>query len=119
MKKLVIKKVDEKNISIEDLTTSVEKFWRASLRAEGNAFNGMISIYDESHKLVYYAYYSDIEVDEFGILGSVQETVQALNGFIGNFRFGGSSSSTTEAEVVSILEDYLQDVEFVFTPEEI
>ncbi|MDR0681769.1 MAG: hypothetical protein LBG15_07980, partial [Dysgonamonadaceae bacterium] len=96
MKRLIIKKLDEQTISIEDRRKGGPiQIQRAFYLADANSATGNVCIKNLDTKSIISVHYSEIEVDDLGVLDSAQETVSALNTFIGNFNSGGSSSSTT------------------------
>jgi hypothetical protein len=96
MIKLIIRKIDERTISIQNTETEGQAQIRPAVYlAFGNPESGLVTIKNRDTGSTRWANYSEIEVDELGVLESVSETVAALNNFIGNFSLGGSSSSTT------------------------
>jgi hypothetical protein len=94
MVKLVIKKIDDKTIEVEDVLKGTVDTLNAAFRAKGNNNTGTVLI-EGKDCVLFFGDYSEIEVDTFGVLTNVSDTVTALNSFIGNFNSRGSASETT------------------------
>jgi hypothetical protein len=110
MAKLVIKKVDNRTIRIEDLRKDEPARIRPAIYAAGgNPVTGYVYLQNEDSGEIYSAHYSDIEVDEEGVLESAEETVRALNAFIGNFNSPvGAIVNTPDGEMT--LQDALDRI---------
>jgi hypothetical protein len=97
MVKLIVKKIDDKNIEIEDVLKGTSETVGTVYHARSNNKTGTVAIkYKDS--VVYFYHYSEIEVDTLGVLTSAADTARALNTFIGNFNPRGGASDTTLLE---------------------
>jgi hypothetical protein len=94
MVKLIVKKIDDKTIEIEDVLKNSKKPLAARFHADGNDDTGTVAI-KKKNSVVHFCHFSEIEVDTLGVLPSVTETVTALNSFIGSFSSRGGASVTT------------------------
>ena len=100
---LIVKQIDDTTISIEDILSNEKMILPAEYRAEGDSHTGMVHIRQNRERKIYTAHYSEIEVDELGILPTVEETVEELNKFIGNFNSGGNASGVVTGDSRLIL----------------
>ena len=92
MKKLIVEKIDDKTIRIEDLSRQTSQVYSAEFRAQGNERKKIIKIHNGNESVVYLAHYAEIEVNGRSTWSNVQEVVSELNTFLGNFKGGGSAS---------------------------
>ena len=92
MKKLIVEKIDDKTIHIEDLSRQTKQVYAAEFRAQGNERKGTVKIYNANESVVYLAHYAEIEVNGRTSWANVREVVSELNKFLGNFKNGGSAS---------------------------
>ena len=92
MKKLIVEKIDNKTIRIEDLSRQTKQVYAAEFRAQGNERGKTVKIYNANENVVYLANYAEIEVNGRSSWANVQEVVSELNTFLGNFKNGGSAS---------------------------
>ena len=95
MANLIVKKIDNTTITIEDVLKGTKMIDSAEYRADGNKTTGIVSVRKVPSGPVYFYHFSQIEVDELGVLPSIEETVQGLNKFIGSFKNGGGASGGT------------------------
>ena len=112
MATLIIKKIDDVTISIEDVLRQEKMVFPAEYRAEGNCNTGVVTVRQSAWGAVYVAHFSEIEVDGLGVLSTVEETVGELNGFIGNFNYGENASGSTfdgAPGIVSVARDRMID----------
>jgi hypothetical protein len=117
MIKVKINKIADQSISIEEITASgtVTGTFAADFRAKTDE-PGLITIDEKTNKkqrTPIVVRFGEIEVNGKSDFNSIEETVVALNEFIGNFNNGGASSSTTE-RIREEVENQLQDVELTF-----
>ena len=97
MKKLAISQISDKTIRIEDFVNKTKNVYAAEFIAQGNELKGTVKICDTTESTVYLALYTEIEVNGSSP-ANVQDAVNKLNSFIGNFSSGGSTSGEDGSE---------------------
>jgi hypothetical protein len=95
MAQLIVSKVDDRTICIRDNRSHSVKICPAVFMAWGNTDTRAVYLQNVHTREIYFAYFDEIEVDGKGVLSSLEETVSALNAFVGNFRGAGGTATPT------------------------